>query len=44
MVSFISSCAFSNSFFVFFEFLECLLHILVEHIQYHLYKILIDYL
>jgi hypothetical protein len=26
------------------EFLECLLHILVDHIQCHLYKILIDYL
>jgi hypothetical protein len=26
------------------EFLECLLYILVDHIQYHLYKIHIDYL
>jgi hypothetical protein len=26
------------------EFLECLLYILVDQIQYHLYKILIDYL
>jgi hypothetical protein len=32
------------SIFVVLEFRECLLYILVEHIQYHLYKILIDYL
>jgi hypothetical protein len=32
------------SIIVVLEFLECLLYILVDHIQYHLYKILIDYL
>jgi hypothetical protein len=26
------------------EFLECLLYILVDPIQYHLYKVLIEYL
>jgi hypothetical protein len=35
MVSFICPCAFLG-------FLECLLYILADHIQYHLYKILID--
>jgi hypothetical protein len=30
--------------FVVLEFLECLLYILVDHIKYHLYEILIDYL
>jgi hypothetical protein len=30
--------------FVVMKFLECLLYILVDHIQCHLYEILIDYL
>jgi hypothetical protein len=37
-------CFLKFSIFVVLEFLECLLYILVDHIQYHLYKILIDYL
>jgi hypothetical protein len=45
MVSFISFfCFYKFSILVVLEFLEGLLYILVDHIQYPLYEILIEYL